>query len=181
MRLTALLLTTIVALIAPATAFGCSIAAEPPLRPHIAFEDLRFRHVHEGERGAWVRSTSWVATPVYLHRQVQLRQMRHPVTAAFAQQRSLALLIVRQGAGRYWDPSDDDATCALAGQPIWSEPKLLVRETERAVFMTAISRRTQGDTTGCGHAVGSCDDLNFRTTWLDAPIGSRQLYAVTFD
>lgn len=182
MRLPRIAVLTCVAalLAAPSLAYACSLVQQPPLQPHIGHEDLRIRHLHQGTREAWVQSESWVVTPVYINQQVRLRGMRSAVTATFAQARGFPVMIVRTGAGRYTEDDDPATTCALAGQQVWSTPRLLVRETPRAIFLTAVSRRAQGSTEGCGVVTGSCDDLTLRAVTLDEPIGFRQLYFTTF-
>jgi hypothetical protein len=127
-----------------------------------------------------VQDDRWTSSRVQLTGQVQPRFLRRPVTAAFAQQRSLSLLATRPADGVYGDDADPATTCALAGQRVYAATLTLVRETERAVFVTVVSRRTEGSTDGCSIASTSCDDLVIRTVRLDAPIGERRLYAVTF-
>lgn len=170
----------IVALLAaPAVALACSRAAEP-VSPHISIADLRFAHHHRGNRAAWVRHESWASIRIHMAQHVQLRGMRQMVPAAYAQQRSVRIMVIRPGAGRYTEDPDPATTCALAGQQVWSTPRILLRETPRAIFMTAITRKTTGSTAGCGVVAGSCDDLTFRTIALDAPIGDRRIYSATF-
>jgi hypothetical protein len=169
-------------LVGTATAVACSIALEAPLTPHIARADVRSMHQRTGARGAWVQSTSWKSFPVTINQRIQLDGMDEPIDAAFAQQRSIRLVSFHPGAlvARYTEDDDPATTCALAGQQVWSTPKVLVHETTRAIFITTVMRRTEGSTEGCGIVASSCDDLMFRRIVLDAPIGARELYSVRF-
>jgi hypothetical protein len=175
-----LLLTTAALLVAPAIAAGCSLVAQPPATPHIAVDDLRFLHTHRGTSRAWVNGDGWSSARVGLMDSIQPRFLRRPVAAAYAQQRSLKLMAIRGIDGTYYDDEDPATTCALTGRRVYSAPRLLVRETATAVFVTLASHRTPGSTQGCVLASTSCDDLVMRSVSLAAPIGDRQVYAVTF-
>ena len=168
-------------LVAPAIAVGCSQVVGEPARPRIAPEDLRFLGVHRAASSAWVRGDNWFSTRVGLAESIQPRFLRRPVTAAYAQQRSVRLDAVRPIDGDYAD-DDDPATppCALVGRRVYSATRLLVKETPRAIFITLASHRTPGSTEGCRVFSNSCDDIVSRFVSFDAPIGDRRIYAVTF-
>ena len=138
-------------------------------------------HAHEGMRAAWVQSTSWKsARSITIDQRVLLSGMPEPANLAFAQQRSISIMVLHPPVSRYTDDPNDETECALTGQLVWSRPTLLVRETGRAVFLAAISRQTRGSTAGCGIVASSCDDITLRTVRLAARIGQRRLYATTF-
>ena len=182
MRIRIITLSLLALLLAPtAVALGCSIAVAPPTRPHIAVEDLRFLQRHRGTQAAWVRGDGWSSANVGLRESIQPRFARRPITAAYAQQRSLKLMAIRPTDGEYTDDSDPaTAPCALAGRRVYSATRMLVRETDRAIFLLLASHRTPGSTEGCRIMSTSCDDLVLRTVTLDAPIGDRRVYSVTF-
>jgi hypothetical protein len=94
----------------------------------------------------------------------------------------------RYGARRWYDDADPGTTCARRGQQVYAQPRLVVRQTPKAVFATFVTRR-QPDPAGCvswapGDAplpgdqlmvVGSCDDVAFGQVLLRQPIGMRNL------
>jgi hypothetical protein len=176
-----LLLALAVLLVAPsAVALGCSIALSVT-RPHIEPSDLRFVHHHRAERAAWVRGDGWTSARVQLIDAIMPRFLRRPVRAAYAQQRALRMMASRPTDGVYRSDADPATpACELAGRRVYSHTRLLVRETPRAVFVTLVSHRTSGSTIGCVISNTSCDGLVLRSFRLQAPIGERRLYAVTF-
>ena len=175
-----LVLAALFSIAAPAAALACSMVQGDPLRPRITTSDLRFMRSHEASRGAWVQSTSWVTSRLTIDQQVQVPGSTRVHSAAFRQQRSLRLFTQDPGGGTYTEDQDPATTCALAGQKIWSDTKVLLRETPRAIFVVAITRKTPGDATGCGTSITSCDDITTRIVGLAAPIGARQVYSTTF-
>lgn len=175
-----LLLPLAALLVAPAVALGCSIAVRPPLEPRIAPADVRVLNHHRGARGAWVGSPDWISSRVSLVETIRPRFAAEPITAAFAQQRSLRLIASRPMDGDYYDDEDPATTCELTGKRVYSATRLLVHETPRAIFITLVSRPTSGSTAGCKVMSTSCDDTVMRYVSFDAPIGERRLYAVTF-
>ena len=176
-----LLLPLAAMLTAPAIALGCSIAERPPQQPHIAPSDVRHLHHHRGSRAAWVGSSpDWISSRVTLVDMIHPRFAAEPIAAAFAQQRSIRIIASRPMDGVYVEDDDPSTTCALLGQRVYAATRLLVRETPRAIFMTLVSRRTQGAADGCSVMSTSCDDTVVRMVSFRAPIGARQLYAATF-
>lgn len=184
MRIRITILTLVLSLVAPAVALGCSIVATPPLTPHIARGDLRPGVQVERSRAAWgIAHPSWQTAGTTLVQQVRVPGSRRVVTAAFRQQSSLRLSSAWPESGSKVTGAAPGMTCDVPeGTTTWAKPRLLVRETDRAIFVTAITRQqvTREQAAGCGFVTNSCDHAVQRTIRLAAPIGDRAVYLTRF-
>ncbi len=184
MRIRIAIVTLVLGLLAPTVALGCSIVATPPLVPHISRADLRPGVSIERSRAAWrVAHPSWQTAQTTMNQQVRVPGTRRVVNAAFRQQTSLRLSSSWPERGAKVAGPAPGMTCDVPdGTSTWAKPRVLVRETDRAVFVTAITRQqvTREQAAGCGFVTMSCDDRVQHTIRLAAPIGDRTVYITRF-
>jgi hypothetical protein len=173
-------------LVAAPVAQACSIAINDVTPRSIEPGSIVRPISRDGSRAAWKVGPQWTSVRPGLLQLVRRGDRDSLVGVARRDQTSLRVLAsLRLDQGYYLRDDADPATaaCAIAGMRDWTDPKILVRETTRAVFVTAIARPTPGDRTGCvvdQQAVSSCEPLGFATLRLDAPVGDRRIVMQRF-
>ncbi len=168
------------ALAAPSGAIACGIAKGPAVRVPASERVAPIRH--DSKIGAWGVLASW-------------RSLRpEPLNTVQRSQRLITFISTHNfGARRWYDDTDPNTSCPKRGQQVYTAPRLIARQGERAVFVTFVTRR-RADPAGCvswapgdaplpGDQViisGSCDDLAYGRIRLAKPIGDRNLVLVRF-
>lgn len=167
------------------SAFGCSLAfreAGP-----VQQSDVRLPIRHENLRASWGLQSGWVSIRPGVSRPVRVTGRSELLFGVVhRKQRTFDLLGDNPRGNLAFRDDGDPATpaCELVGRAVWTQPKLLTRQTSRAVFVTFATRPIGGDRTGCsiGQAsvINSCAELAFGSVTLDAPLGERNFVRTFF-
>lgn len=178
-------------LLMPAAAIACSIEAPTPNARPIPKADSVLPTRHDGRREAWGLRPVWRSIRPSLMattRVVGGSRDGQPGTAQRSARTLRFLANVGSGSRRWYDDLDPATTCDARGRQVYTQPRLLARETKRAVFVTFVTRRLP-DPAGCVSwapgdpplsgdqvvLVGSCDDVATAATRLRRPIGDRNV------
>lgn len=179
-------------LIAPSVAIACSIAAPSMNAKPVPRSEVVVPIRHEGARAAWGMRGSWRSIQPSLASRVRVGGGSRDGTWGLARRSQRVLhfhALHRHAARRWYDDTDPATTCSRRGEPVYTRPRLVVRQTERAVFATVVTRR-QPDPIGCvswapgdaplpGNqsvvAEHSCADTAFGKVVLKRPVGDRRI------
>ncbi len=173
--------------LAPAVAASCVI----PIRT-IGPIDGNKRQLIRSElrtvdRSAWGVDDSWVSTRPKISQFVRIRGVGRFFAVSFRRQQSLS--IDAEGPFDYgWLYFDDDdpatPACTMVGKEEWQRPRIMLRESKTEVRIAAVSRRTEGDRTGCtlgpDHGEAECPNLTRVIRTLKQPMGARKLVLEQF-
>jgi hypothetical protein len=182
------------ALVLPSAAIACSIAA-PTIGTHPATRaEIAVPIRHTSARAAWGVRDPWISIRPGLVQFVPVVGAARQGVGGVARrsQRTFGFVGGNTRGLRTWaDDADPTTSCAVAGEQVYSRPRLLVRETPDAVFVTFVTRRAAVDPPGCvavspeviaqpagtpaGASLDSCSDLAIGRTTLQRPLGDRNL------
>jgi hypothetical protein len=181
-------------LVLPSAAIACSIAA-PTIGTHPATRaEIAVPIRHTSARAAWGVRDPWISIRPGLVQFVPVVGATRQGIGGVARrtQRTLGFVGGNQRGLRTWADDEDPATtCAVVGAQVYARPRLLVRETSAAVFVTFVTRRAAVVPPGCvatapgsiaqpasspvGASLDSCADLAIGRTTLRRPLGDRNL------
>lgn len=184
-RLSRIAFAAVVALlVAVPVAAACSLVVHRPADGPVMVEDVRVPTRHSTVRAAWRLRPGWRSVRPSLNAVVDVETsrgsvQRNGVTHAGATSIAVTGHDARGALQLVHDTDDATPPCALNGARAWTKPRLLTRQTGRAVFLTMATRPTPGDRTGCVVArtpfVTSCHDVAFGVVRLRAALGDRRV------
>jgi len=137
-------------------------------------------------RETWKLEDEWFSSKPWLNQWVKLRGGTRVHGISFKEQRALTVDARTPEYDHVWmyiqDPNPLNGTCTMVGKKEWEKPKFRIRQQSKEVRITATSRRTPGDTTGCLlgpdpalEGKKPCPNLARSIVLLKKPLGDRKL------
>jgi hypothetical protein len=185
---TVLVLAFALLLIAPTAVWACNIPIRTVGALNLSRKDLRRPIYRKVERSQWPKAlageTSVMPT---LDQFVRIKNRQSYYGVTFAWQQAFSIDAISPGYRGEVFAQDDDPqapACALLGKYPWTAPRILVKESEREVRITAVSSPTAGDTAGCVLEQPDwdlmCPNITVSVVTTREPLGKRRLVLERF-